>query len=421
MAAPTIGATSVNTPSSSTTQTTAAVTTSVSGSTFLVFMYTSSATSCVDNMGNVYTRFLGYPTDAQGKWCNVWICENGKGGAGHTVTVTNSSASNRLAFLIEVIGSGGIDINVANVDASSPYTITSPVLARTAELALLFGGTDSTSSTGTFTESTGFTIGGQGTDGGLLGNTMFWASKTLSGSLLPITPSWTGVGSSWGTQTLITIKDVVAPSSATLSVAFEQVTTTLLPISEQGYGDWVRAGTTTSTYQRKLNGGSTITVAGQENPFSGSAMTVSYTDGTPTLSGSDTNYFLATQGFNSGAGITLTFPASTQRRVIEIWCNSTFGTIDNTLRISATLADGSAGPVMIDRFFDLASGAKAAKITLVVEALSTTTLTVQYSLVSADSGAGVTFKCAGWRIQSPLPTGVAKVLRRLRGAASSGR
>src|SRR6516162_1094088 len=76
--------------------------------------------------------------------------------------------------------------------------------------------------------------------------------------------------------------------------------------------DWVHWTNTGGTSQRKSGGGSLISnytaFNGLENQFTGYARTISWTNGTPTASGSDqTGIYLAATG--AGSGFTFTFPA----------------------------------------------------------------------------------------------------------------
>jgi len=117
MTAPVAGASSEGiAPSSNDSVTTAAVTTNVSGSTFIAAITWDRPTpsvanfeSIVDSKGNTYTTIgtqasYGPTSDPQAR---IFICENGVGGSGHTVTVTLTDPPNDMSltlFFLEVIG-----------------------------------------------------------------------------------------------------------------------------------------------------------------------------------------------------------------------------------------------------------------------------------------------------------------------------
>lgn len=116
---------------------TPSVTTQASGSTFLAFaadIYETFGT-VTDSKGNTYT-----PLGAQQNWTLAgtgwtgnmrgWICENGTGGSGHTLSIAGSSADTQKYF-IEVTGgltSGALDIN----NFSTIGTTANPALSGSA-------------------------------------------------------------------------------------------------------------------------------------------------------------------------------------------------------------------------------------------------------------------------------------------------
>lgn len=113
---------------------------------------------------------------------------------------------------MEIAASAGTDVTVSATDTSSPYTITSWGLASAAELGVLFGAADGSSNPCTFAESTGFTILQKQEDGSLY-NQYFVASKDLTGTNGPITPSFTGAGSAQGASILMTFTPIVSAAT----------------------------------------------------------------------------------------------------------------------------------------------------------------------------------------------------------------
>lgn len=122
-------------------QTTAGVTTQASGSTFVVDVIMTSLylQSVTDNKGNTYTldsTVANYSGDFD---LLRYICANGTGGAGHTVSITKTGGAETAevtAFFVELVGVGAkIGSTVGTVDATDP--ITSPNLNVTGPRALL--------------------------------------------------------------------------------------------------------------------------------------------------------------------------------------------------------------------------------------------------------------------------------------------
>ena len=127
---------SVETTAVATTATTASGTSSASGSTFVVFAITAdsggfAATAVTDSKSNTYTLIDTTVLDSTlGVTGGLYYCQNGVGGASHTATVHNASASTVISgILIEITGgltSGILDVHAAgNIDTASPFTSTS--------------------------------------------------------------------------------------------------------------------------------------------------------------------------------------------------------------------------------------------------------------------------------------------------------
>lgn len=189
--------------------TTGAVTTQVSGSTFVIFVLTDTSHTIgtpTDSKSNSYTAIgseQAYGSVAPEK-CRVFYKENGVGGSGHTA---NSGAGTFTSiFFLEITGAAASSFDSGSVaqanDAVSPYTVTSNTLAQAAELVVATIGFDSIIGGTVFSESTGFTIQDQEQDG-TLGSTGAIATKIVS-STTALTPSFTiAVGN--GSETALTI------------------------------------------------------------------------------------------------------------------------------------------------------------------------------------------------------------------------
>jgi len=149
--------------------------------------------------------------------------------------------------------------------------------------------------------------------------------------------------------------------------------------------DWVHWTNTGGTSQRKSGGGSLISnytaFNGLENQFTGYARTISWTNGTPTASGSDqTGIYLAATG--AGSGFTFTFPAdSLVLRTAYVF----IGGFLSTLNFTAHLSDSSATDYTDNGGGDTgANYVRNYKLTY-QSASDSQTLTITYSLAS---GAG---------------------------------
>lgn len=191
---------------------TAAGTTSVSGSTFVVpisFISSGSITSVFDNKGNTFS-IIGSVVSSGGQSKAMYRCENGAGGAGHAVTVDFGGSSFGSAYLIEVTGAAAASFDqTANAaDGSSPYDVTLPPLAQADEVVISIVGSESG---GTVTySSSNTTIIGSETDG----NSYFTSavSKAIRSSTDIFTPSFTSDGS--GTHVIVSATFKAAAATA---------------------------------------------------------------------------------------------------------------------------------------------------------------------------------------------------------------
>jgi hypothetical protein len=160
--------------------TTAAVTTAAAGSGFVIMAITAINTgdtltiSAVDSFGNAYTK-LTQLEDSSNSYCiNRWYIAPGaagyvSGGSGHTatITLTTASISDTLLALIEMPGAassnaafyGAAASHTYAFSSSPPYALTSLLVTPPATGAVLVSGLLCGSpSSGTGTESTGFTV-----------------------------------------------------------------------------------------------------------------------------------------------------------------------------------------------------------------------------------------------------------------------
>lgn len=178
--------------------------------------------------------------------------------------------------------------------------------------------------------------------------------------------------------------------AATLSIA-NFVTASNYAITDSGTPiDWALynagsgASTTLPPGQRMSGGGSTISdiariVSGNIAGFTVYLADASWTGGTPTASGNNTNAcYNDTNGGGgtaSGQGASFTCPATTSRRRVRIYC----GTFNGDITCTATLSDSSAGPVNNTSLSD-PSGTTGVfgYFDITYEASSSTTLTVQF-------------------------------------------
>ena len=123
--------------------------------------------------------------------------------------------------------------------------------------------------------------------------------------------------------------------------------TVTVPITPIGTADWIVWIDNAPTVDQKLGGGSQISgytaiPPGSPGNLTGAERTMSWTNGTPTLSGSSANdIFIAGAGL--GSGFSFTAPASTAVSTLTIWGRSYSG----ATQIVATLSDASAPPVTL--------------------------------------------------------------------------
>lgn len=185
-----------HTLASGTSPTTGAVTTQVSGSTFIIFVVTDNSNTIgtpTDSKSNSYTAIgseQSYGTIAPEK-CRMFYKENGTGGSGHTAS--SGAGAFTTIFFLEITGAATSSFDSGSVaqaiDTASPYTVTSNTLAQAAELVVVCIGNDSIIGGTDFSESSGFIIQDEEQDG-TLGSTGAIATKIVSATTA-LTPSFT--------------------------------------------------------------------------------------------------------------------------------------------------------------------------------------------------------------------------------------
>ena len=119
-------------------------------------------------------------------------------------------------------------------------------------------------------------------------------------------------------------------------------TSNSVDLTAVGADNWAHWGNSSVTPAQTKNGGSgTISAAlyggGSANTYSGDLRTTSWTDGTPSASGSDTKGSYNNGGVNSGYEIQ--FDADTTERVATIY----MGYYQCTAKITAIISDASTG------------------------------------------------------------------------------
>ncbi|OUM01663.1 hypothetical protein A8M77_15430 [Variovorax sp. JS1663] len=143
-----------------------------------------------DNKGNTYTQIGTTRTSASGAQIRRYRCENITGGSGHTVTATWGSSSDATVHVLELAGVAAASLDSAasaqTDDNNPPWTVTSGTLAQADSIAIAMTGT---AFTGTWSESSGFTV--QTQEGN---NSLYWtgcaASRVVSATTA-LTPSFT--------------------------------------------------------------------------------------------------------------------------------------------------------------------------------------------------------------------------------------
>lgn len=127
------------------------VTTQASGSTFIFFSSTGAGLNApTDNKGNSYgtgTPLLQCLFNAGGDGGNLWVCQNGTGGAGHIASGNYSTSGSGVQLFIEITGTGGayavfdqsaLTNNINNATTQATGSIT-PTASGSAVVSLVAG------------------------------------------------------------------------------------------------------------------------------------------------------------------------------------------------------------------------------------------------------------------------------------------
>jgi hypothetical protein len=175
-------------PAAATTAATSSPVTTTNGSCFVIGVVDAGTVSSVtDSKGNTYTRCTTDLT-VGGVTMGMWHSTTYVGGAGHTFTVNFGGSADPSCFYAEITGSNiQLDQVARNVDAASPFTVTSGTTTAANEVLVSFYACDG--GLGSPAESSGFDqIDFEDN------NSLYWTgamgSRVVS-STGAYTPSWT--------------------------------------------------------------------------------------------------------------------------------------------------------------------------------------------------------------------------------------
>lgn len=189
--------------------TTGNITTSASGSTFVVAGASDVAPLAVptDSKANVYLQ-KGTFQLAAGAAPGVYFytCQNGTGGATHNATLTWLATDTPAFALFEITGAAAssLDATTQGSDSASPYTLSSGTLAQAAEMVVCVVTGNGSSNPATAAESTGFTIIESKLDNSSYD--MFALGYKVVAATTAVTPSWTVTGSARAGLSLASFK-----------------------------------------------------------------------------------------------------------------------------------------------------------------------------------------------------------------------
>jgi hypothetical protein len=174
-------------------------------------------TSVTDTAGNVYTQ-RGKVSRAGGFTAFLYACENATGDANLRVTLNigfTEYPTMAVAVMRDVVTSSVLDVLTTDgVDTAQPWTLSSGTLSQADEIVFGFLGSDSGSSTSTFTEGSGMTKLGEVTDSNL-----YWTGAlayVVVSATTARTQSWTSsVAGSNSTQIVASFKGAAAAGGIT--------------------------------------------------------------------------------------------------------------------------------------------------------------------------------------------------------------
>lgn len=192
---------------------TSSITTTASGSTFVVCAVCGNGQSSIsisDSKSNTYSAIGTISSTGWGGSAQLFYVENGTGGSSHTFTATYSGGGSHAIFAVEVTGgltSGILDQTVSwIVDSADPYVSnTTGTTAQADELALSFAATTTSSGTETLTWGNGYSAVCAAGDAnyvtGGCGSKVLSATGTTFGQV-----SSSGAGTSQADMVVITLK-----------------------------------------------------------------------------------------------------------------------------------------------------------------------------------------------------------------------
>jgi hypothetical protein len=214
---------SVKAQSASTvTLTSSSVTTTASGSSFIIFpLYvTGNLSSVSDSKSNSYSAIGTEQTDGGvGLSCRPYLCINGTGGASHTFSMTNSGTSVAAFAACEI--TGGVTASLLDqiagslVSSGPPFNQPITTVAQANELILAFGMSNSSSATVNYTVGGGFTKQQEQTDGATV-ISLCLASLVVS-SIGTVNPAWSPSAGTTVLSFTLSLKDLVAGGGGSTS------------------------------------------------------------------------------------------------------------------------------------------------------------------------------------------------------------
>src|SRR5579871_4713288 len=194
---------------------------------------------------------------------------------------------------------------------------------------------------------------------------------------------------------------VTPASGGIISGAVTTQTTQTNNLTSLGAADWAEWGYTSASATTPANvknsGGNTITavaIDGGVAQYSGSAVSVSWTNGTPNASGTEATG-INTTSRNAGDGFVMTFPADTNLRTLYIVC----GGYANVGQLGVALTDGSA-PEYLDASQSNSGGSFYALYTVTYKAASAGQSLI-VSWVQMSTGSNVTLSGAAYSVDAP--------------------
>lgn len=188
-----LGSHAVNhTTSAATSLSTSGVSTTASGSTFVIGVRGGGGnlTGVTDNKSNSYTQ-IG-TTQIFNSYTSLWYCSNGNGGAGHTATANYSASGTHIIFFAEITGAAASSFDQYAEEgegSGQPHAVTTGTLSQADELVISLYGNGSTVTNEVYVCSTGYTDidqVGDATDGSPLGALAY----KIVASTSAVTASW---------------------------------------------------------------------------------------------------------------------------------------------------------------------------------------------------------------------------------------